>query len=141
MDGDRRDRLSDEAAVTRYAESQPTFGGHYRKGSRLVVMFTDDLPEHEAAIRQLVSNRRHVLIRHANRTWAQVQHANEWIAQRVMQREDTNMTSVGIRLKGDQFAIFVEVYPYSDAAARRVRELAAPESVVIEQGKGRPLPA
>jgi hypothetical protein len=108
---DRSDRWADEEAVTLYAEPQPTYGGAYRKGSRLVVMFTDDLDEHEAAIRQLVSIRRHVLIRHANRTWAEVQRANEWVAERVTQREDTNVISVGVGLEGDQFVIFVEPMP------------------------------
>jgi hypothetical protein len=33
------------------------------------------------------------------------------------------------------------VYPYTDAAAKRVRELAGPDDVVVEAGEGRPLPA
>jgi hypothetical protein len=35
----------------------------------------------------------------------------------------------------------VTVHPYTHAAAERVRELAAPDDVIVQAGEGRPLPA
>jgi hypothetical protein len=136
-----RGRAFDDEAVALYAESQPTFGGIYRDRSRLVVMFTADLEQRRRAISRLLPRRGHVVIRQASRSWAGVELANDRAARRVMQGDEAEVTSVGIGLDGDQFAIFVEVYPYSEATAERVRGLAAPDDVIIEPGGGRPVPA
>jgi hypothetical protein len=102
-------------------------------------MFTDEVEQHSRAITAVLSNRRHVLVRKANRRWADMQGANDRVAQRVMGRDDVSVTSVASGLDGDQFAIFVEVYPYPEPAAQRVCGLSAPVEVIIERGEGRPV--
>jgi hypothetical protein len=70
-----------------------------------------------------------------------LQSAQDRVTERVLGRGDTGATVVGLELDGDQPAVLVTVYPYTDAAAKRVRELAGPDDVVVEAGEGRPLPA
>lgn len=128
-------------AVALHAESQPGFGGIFVDGGKMVVLFTDELDQHRRELRRLLPRRARVAVRQCNRTYADMECIQERVGRHLFGRDDPHVTEIGLDLHGDDVAVVVTVYPYSDAAAQRSRELASPDSIVIVPGGGLPLPA
>jgi hypothetical protein len=118
-----------------WGESVESYGGVYytEDGEKLVVLFTDDPELHRAAVSQLTYAPERLVFRRTSRSQAEIDQANRAVLRRLMPGENPypGVVSVGPTLDGDDWVIEVGIDPYSEEAAAEVRELVAPEQVIV----------
>ena len=116
------------------------YGGVYLRSAQWVVLFTDHLPAHEAALRELVPAPEVVVVRQAQRTWEDLKRIQHEVSQKLMIDERyPGVGTVGIGTRGgEQFAVLVGVHPCNPDAVADIVRLVEPHAVVVrEQGPGR----
>lgn len=125
--------VAEQKVAHDYATAQADYGGMYHDGDLLVVLFTGNLSQHEAALRVRLAQPDRVAVLPASRTQADLVAANERLQRLLMARDGDapEVHGVGIGHDRSGFAIVVSVDPYSTEVARRIEVLAAPEPVVV----------
>jgi len=128
----------DAGPITIWGESVASYGGGYYidDGEKLVMLFTDDPESHRAELSRLMSAPERLVLRRTNRSQADVDKGNDAVL-RVLMTGGTphpNVISIGPTLDGDEWIIEVGILPYSEQTAAEIRELVAPEQVVVTQG-------
>jgi hypothetical protein len=126
----------DAEPIGLWGESVRSFGGMYytEDGQRLVVLFTDDPELHRVEVSRLTSAPERLILRRTSRSRVEVDEANR-AAQRKLLTGVTphpSVVAVGMTLVGDEWVVHVGIDPYSDQTAAEVRELVAPEHVVVD---------
>lgn len=115
------------------------YGGAYLRAGRWVVLFTDRLSAHQAALRELVSAPDDVVVRPAQRTWEDLKRIQQEVGQKLMIDEQyPGVSVVGIGTSGEQFAVLVGVHPCTEEVVADIARRVEPHSVVVrEQRPGR----
>lgn len=115
------------------------FGGVYMEAATFVVLFTQDMTMHEGALRQLVTDPGQILVRHGTRSWRAVERSKHEVAQLLLDPERRlGVTTVGIGVREEQFAVMVGIDPYDEKTASEIERLVQPHAVVVrQQGPGR----
>lgn len=120
--------------LERYGESVPhQFGGLYVDEGAFVALFTTDLEQHRAALRDRLSGQRGWRVQCGDRTWREVEQANAAV-QRILwdTRQYPDVHGIGITMRDGQFVISVGIDPYDSDRADELKHVTQPHPVVIE---------
>jgi len=125
----------DLQAIARYGEQAPDdYGGVHIDGSEVVVHFVQDHERHIAALREFVSSPDRLRAVSTTRSWRHVMSARDEVSGSLLSDPALGVTSVGIALRGGQFAIVVGIDPYSPERVAAVHRAIDHEVVVEAQG-------
>jgi hypothetical protein len=124
----------DHQAAALYSESLDSFGGSYydEDADKIVLLFTGDPELYRDAIAQRTTTPERIVLRRTSRSQAEVDQASSRVVRLVMgQASLPQVNEVGPGLRGDEFVIEVGIDPYSEQVAATIRELVAPEQVIV----------
>ena len=119
------DRLS-----TYCSDHADEFGGRFADGEQIFgVLFTDHVPEHDVALRQLLSHPELLTVRIADRPWRDVEAAKDRIVGLLLTgpKRHPAVNYVGIGLHDGQFRVVVMIDSSQREAEEEIRLLAQPE--------------
>lgn len=132
--------MTDADRVRAYGAGQSAFGGVFRDGEDLVVLFTENVEEHNAAVRRIVDEPERLVIRAASRTLVEVQDARTRVSDRLFGGAGFDeVSTVGIAVQEGQFVVEVGIDPYNETQAERVRAAVHPDQVEV-RARPRPRP-
>jgi hypothetical protein len=118
-----------------WAESVASFGGMYytEDGEKLVVLFTDDPELYRGVVAQLASAPERLILRRTTRSQAEIDRTSDVLQRRFMADDAAylNVSTAGFCLFGNEWIFKVGIDPYSEESAEKIRDLAAPERVVV----------
>jgi hypothetical protein len=127
----------DAQPISVWGESVESFGGanYTEDGEKLFVLFTDDPEQYRVAVSQLTSAPERLVFRRTGRSQAEIDRANRAVQRRLILGDAVHpgVVSVVVTRDGDDWVIEVGIDPYSDRAAAEIRELVAPERLIVTQ--------
>lgn len=121
-----------------YGKSMPTeYGGLFVEDQgHLVVLFTENVEEHRAALIAALPPNQVFEVRHASRTLVEVEEDVRYAQDVLFSRQDFGVRVVGMGRDERSMVVHVRIDPFTESAVQGIANLLSPRPVTVRPANG-----